>query len=260
MDIKIIYEDKNILVIDKPTGIVVFPAAPEGEPPAQGKVHQRRRQRREKLITEKTVIDLLLKEFPYIKTVGESPRYGIVHRLDKETSGILLVAKNGESLKFLQKEFKERKVLKVYLLLITGYLMPSQGKIETLLGRAPKNQKKQKAFSFNAPEAKKKGLRKAITEYRTLEKFKEYTLIEAIPKTGRKHQIRCHFSYLGHPIAGDKLYGFKGQQKPKNLRRHFLHASRLKIISPDGVEKEFKSKLSEDLEKVLKKLNYGNKN
>lgn len=238
MNLKIIYEDENILVVDKPASIVVFP---EGS------------------TKEKTLIDYLLEKSPVLKNVGKSPRYGIVHRLDKETSGILLVAKNNESLRFLQKEFKESKVLKKYLLLVVGDLKPNKGKIETLIGRSPKNRKKQKAFSLTSPEAKRKGLRKAITEYKVLERFstrdrKYYTLIEVNPKTGRKHQIRCHFSSLGYPAAGDKLYSFKGQPEPESLKRHFLHASSLKIRLLDGKEKEFKSDLPEDLKEVLGKL------
>jgi len=233
MDLKIIYEDANILVIDKPSGIVVFPERP-------GK--------------EKTLIDYLLEKFPSLKNVGESPRYGIVHRLDKGTSGILLVAKNNESLRLLQKEFQERMVQKEYLALVVGDLKPKKGTIKTLIGRDPKNGKRQKAFALTAPEVKKKGIREAITEYKVVKKIKDYTLVTANPKTGRKHQIRCHFLYLGHPIAGDKLYNFRRQPGPENLTRHFLHASYLKIRLPDGKEKEFKSELPKDLKKVLEKL------
>jgi 23S rRNA pseudouridine1911/1915/1917 synthase len=177
-----------------------------------------------------------------------------VHRLDKETSGILLIAKNDKALEFFQKQFKERRVKKKYLALVVGDLKNEKGKIETLIGRSPKNRLKQKIYLPFEPAAL--GKRTAITEYRVLKRFKKYTLVEVEPKTGRKHQIRCHFAYLGHPIAGDKIYGFKNQPVPEGLKRHFLHASYLKIKLPDGASakaasREFKSELPEDLKQVL---------
>jgi len=231
MELKVIYEDDDLLVIDKPAGITVF---------------------LENKITEKTLIEHLLEKYPDLKNVGKSPRYGIVHRLDKNTSGILLIAKNSEVLNFLQKQFKERKIIKKYLSLVVGDIKANRGKIETLINRSPKNRKKQKVYLPLEPDSK--GKRKAITEYRILKRFKNYTLVEVISKTGRKHQIRCHFAYLGHPIAGDKLYGFKNQPCPRNLKRQFLHANYLKLRLPDGQEKEFKLNLPKDLEKVLKKI------
>ena len=231
MELKILYEDKNLLAIDKPAGITVFP---------------------EKLTTEKTLIDYLLENFPNLKNVGKPPRYGIIHRLDKETSGILLVAKNDKSLEFFQKQFKERKVVKKYLALVVGNLKIKEGKIETLIGRSPKDRRKQKVYLLGEP--KSKGKREAITFYRLLKRFKNYDLIEIETKTGRKHQIRTHLSYLGHPVAGDKLYGFKNQKNPKNLNRLFLHSHYLKIKLPNGKEKEFKSGLPKDLVKTLENL------
>lgn len=237
MRLKVIYEDKNVLVIDKPAGIIVFP---------EGK------------IKEKTLIDYLLEKFPDLKNVGTASRYGIVHRLDKDTSGILLVAKNNRALDFLQRQFKERKVVKKYLALVVGKIETNQGKIETLIGRAPKNRKKQKVYLPYEPKAKGKRLRKAITEYKALKRFKNYTLIEAVPKTGRRHQIRCHLAHLSHPIAADKIYGFKNQPKPEKLDRQFLHAEFLRIKLPDGKEREFNSDLPENFKKILEKLNYDN--
>jgi len=215
---KIIYENDDVLVVDKPAGIV----------------------------TSDLYSDLKK-----------------VHRLDKDTSGVLLVAKNEKALNFLQKQFKDREVEKKYLALIVGKLKNNQGVIETLVGRTPKDRKKQKVYLPFAPGAE--GKRKAITGYKVRERFKDftgahkalctrYTLVEVSPKTGRKHQIRCHFSYLGHPIAGDKMYGFRNQPCPKGLNRQFLHASYLKIKLPDGKTKEFKSELPEDLKIILKNL------
>jgi len=175
-----------------------------------------------------------------------------VHRLDKDTSGVLLVAKNDESLEYLQKQFQERTTAKKYLALVTGHLKNREGTIEVLLGRSPQDRRKQKAYLSQEPGAKNK--REAITKYKVLQRFKDYDLIEAKPETGRKHQIRAHFSYLGHPIAGDKLYSFKNAPVPKGLTRQFLHASYLKVKLPGGETKEFKSDLPEDLKEVLEKL------
>ncbi|MBI2042435.1 MAG: RluA family pseudouridine synthase [Candidatus Nealsonbacteria bacterium] len=175
-----------------------------------------------------------------------------VHRLDKDTSGVFLTAKNEETLDFLQKQFKDRKAEKTYLALITGNIKNKQGKIETLLGRSPGDRRKQRIFLAHEPAAI--GKREAVTEYNVLESFSGYDLVEVRPKTGRKHQIRAHMAYLGHPIAGDKLYGFKGQALPEGLARQFLHASALKITLPNGQIKEFKSELPNDLKVCLQKL------
>jgi len=198
---KVIYEDENVKVIDKPAGVTIE----SFNKPA--------------------------------------------HRLDKNTSGVLLLAKSDEALEFLQKQFKERKVEKKYLALVTGNLKNEKGEIETLLGRSPKDKRKQKVYFPHDPKAE--GKRLAKTCYQVLQRFKEYDLIEVEPKTGRKHQIRAHFAYLGYPIAGDKVYGFKNQPCPKNLKRQFLHSSCLKIKLPDGKIKEFKSALPKDLKTKL---------
>ncbi len=231
MGIKVIYEDNDILVIDKPAGIVVYP---------EGKIKR------------KTLIDLLLEKYPDLRKVDGSPRYGIVHRLDKDTSGILLVARNNKSLVFLQKQFKKGEVKKKYTALVTGKIKESKGEINTLIGRSPKNGIKQKAYLPLSPGSK--GKRKAVTKYKVIKKFKGYTLLEIVPETGRKHQIRCHLAYLSHPIAGDKMYGFKNQPYPEGLNRQFLHANFLRIKMPDRKTKEFKSDLPKDLKRVLEKL------
>ncbi len=196
--------------------------------------------------------DLLLKQVPQQKELGEEMRYGIVHRLDKDTSGILLVARTQKAFRFFQERFKLRKVEKTYICLVVGRVKQEKGSITALLGRAPSDRRKQKVFLPTDPEAK--GKREAVTAYRVLQRFKDYTLLEVKPKTGRKHQIRVHMASIGHPLAGDKLYGFKGQQSPEGLNRHFLHASSLKIPMPDGSIKEFNSELPKDLKEILKKL------
>ena len=248
MELKTIYEDNDVLVTDKPAGIVVFP-------PVFVKATADKE--------EKTLIDYLLEKHSDLKNTGEKPRYGIVHRLDKDTSGILLIAKNNKTLELLQKQFKKREVKKKYLALVIGNLKSNEGKIETLIGRNPKDGKKQKVYLPYEP--KTEGKREAITEYKVIERFldkngENFTLLEITPKTGRKHQIRTHLAYIGHPIVGDKSYGFKNQSCPKELNRHFLHASYLKIKLVTGETKEFKSKLLEDLKKVLYKYGYQNRN
>src|SRR3989344_187649 len=224
MDLKILYQDQDVLALDKLANVVVFP---------------------EIQITSHTLIDDILERFPEVKQVGEAPRYGIVHRLDKDTSGILLVAKTTEALIFLQKQFKNREVEKKYIALATGAVKDDRGTIHTLIGRAKSDPRKQAAHSLGYNG--KTGLREAITDYKVLERFASYTLLEVRIKTGRKHQIRCHLAYIHHPIAGDRLYGFKDSPLPEGLTRQFLHASYLKIALPSGQMKEFNSDLPEDL-------------
>lgn len=182
------------------------------------------------------------------------------HRLDKDTSGVLLVAKNDEIREFLQKQFQEGKVEKKYLALVVGSLKNESGIIESYLGRSKKDPRKQKVYSLHEPHGAVR-LRYAITEYSVLRKLKDYTLCDVRPRTGRKHQIRAQFAHLGHPIAGDKLYGFKNQPSPEGLKRQFLHASSLIITLPTGEKKTFSSPLPKDLELVLSKLeDYADKN
>ena len=201
---KIIYEDENVQVLDKPAG------------------------------------------------VNSDDFEKRAHRLDKDTSGVFLIAKNDKTLEFLQKQFQDREVKKKYIALVVGSLKNTEGTIETLLGRSPGDRRKQKVFLPHDPQAEDK--RSAITKYKVLQRFEKYDLIEVEPLTGRKHQIRAHMAYLGHPIAGDKLYGFKNQPLPKGLNRQFLHAKYLEIKIPDGQIKKFESELSDDLNLCLKQL------
>ncbi len=226
--VKVIYQDDNLLVADKPCGMVTFQ---ENEIPGD------------------FLIDSLINEYPFLKKVNEAPRYGAIHRLDKETSGIVLIAKTNQAFLYFQKQFKERKVIKEYLALCVGKFKEKEGVIKTNIGRSPKDRRKQKTFPLYDP----KNHRLAITRYKVLKNFENYTLIKAIPETGRKHQIRCHMVYLKNPIAGDKLYGFKNQPCPENLNRHFLHAQGIRINTLSGY-KEFFSDIPDDLKNVLNKL------
>ena len=221
MDLKIIYQDENVLVVDKPPKVTVI-----------------------------ALMEELIKRFPGLKNAGEAPRYGLVHRLDQDTSGVLLIAKTNQALLFLQKQFKQRSVEKKYLALVIGEPKPKRREIETLIGRDQKDRKKQKVYLAFSPESQKQGLRQASTEYQVINKFHDFSLLEVRPKTGRKHQIRAHLAYLGHPIAGDKLYGFKNQPCPKGLERQFLHSCYLKVELPTGKQEEFQAELPEDLKNI----------
>ncbi len=250
MDIKIIYEDSDVLVVDKPAGIVVFCEAPAEASAKAG-----------------SLIDLLLEKYPELKKAGEAPRYGIVHRLDKDTSGVLLVAKSSEALIFFQKQFSaaakaladkknsqtlEKSVEKRYIALVEGNIKDDKGKIETFIARSKADFRKQ--VVINDGQRSLPAGRQAITEYKVLERFKDYTLLEVKIKTGRRHQIRCHFSFLHHPITGDKMYGFKNSPIPEGLTRQFLHAEYLKIKLLNGQTKEFNSELPEELKIIINNL------
>jgi len=232
---KVIFENDNLLVVEKEAGIVVY--AEKTSLQSEGK----------------TLIEQILKKFPELRNVGEPPRYGMIHRLDKETSGIILIAKNNDSLKFFQKKFKEKKVQKKYILLVSGIIKEDDGIIEGLMARSPKDKRKQKIYLRNEPSGNK-NLRESKTEYSILKRFKNFTLVEASPKTGRKHQLRVHFVHIGHPIAGDKLYAFKNKDVILKLERQFLHASYLKINLVNGKTKEFNSELPKDIKAILEKL------
>ncbi len=238
MNLKIIHEDDTLLVVEKPPGMAVWK-----EGPVQGK----------------TVGEAIAEQCPALQALGEERRYGILHRLDKDTSGILLVAKTPEAFSFFQKQFQDRTVQKKYLCLVEGNIKEEKGRMETLLGRSSADKRKQKVFIPGEPASA--GKREAITEYRVKERYPEYTLLEVYPKTGRKHQIRVQLASLGHPIAGDKLYGFKNQKVLPGLQRHFLHASLIRIEDQNGTAKEFTSELPDDLVNVLDNLKtHGNTN
>ena len=231
-ELNIVYEDEDVLVVDKPAGIIVFPESIGiSDTPIL------------------TLIDLLIEKYPEIKNAGEAPRHGIVHRLDKDTSGLLLVAKSQKALIFLQKKFKNRGVEKKYLALVAGRTKNDEGVIHTLIGRSPQDPRKQKAHPLKGSAIQ--GLREAITSYKVVQRLEGYTLLEVKITTGRKHQIRCHLAHIHHPIAGDAKYGFKDSPVLEGLTRQFLHASYLKIQLPNGEIKEFHSDLPEDLQKIL---------
>ena len=219
----IVYQDADIIVVDKPPGLTVHPAP--GHPGG-------------------TLVNALLAAVPDLREVSGTLRPGIVHRLDKDTSGLIVVAKNNRALRALQSQLKERRVHKTYVALVEGVPEPREGVIEAPLGRHPKNRKKQAVVA---------GGREAITRYRVTEVLAggRYSLVEAEPVTGRTHQIRVHLAAIGHPIVGDAVYG----RRSKVIGRQFLHASRLGFGMPlGGREVEFESPLPEDLRAALAAL------
>ena len=219
--LSIIYEDDDLLVIDKPAGLTVHPAP--GHP-----AH--------------TLVNAILSRFPHLAALSDSLRPGIVHRLDRDTSGVMVVAKNSLAQADLAEQFKTRSVAKAYLVLVKGRLTPENGVIEAPIGRDPRHRKKMAIVA--------KG-REARTEYRVVRYIGDYTLLEVMPETGRTHQIRVHFSAIGYPVVGDKAYGVKSAY----LLRQFLHASRLGFKLPStGEYMEFKSELPPDLVQALKDI------
>ena len=218
----IIYQDSDIIVIDKPAGLTVHPAP--GHP--QG-----------------TLVNALLAACPDLQGISGTLRPGIVHRLDKDTSGLLVVAKNDRAMRSLQSQLQERQVHKTYLALVHGVPKPREGQIEAPIGRHPKNRKKMAIVE---------GGRESVTRYRVREELPNgYALLDVEPVTGRTHQIRVHLAAIGHPIVGDAVYG----RSSKLLGRQFLHAHRLGFRMPvSGREIEFESPLPENLRVVLEEL------
>ena len=219
--LNIIYEDDDLLVIDKPAGLTVHPAP--GHP-------------------GHTLVNAILSYFPRLADISDSLRPGVVHRLDKDTSGVMLVAKNKTAEANLSDQFKAHSVDKAYLVLVKGRLTPEQGIIEAPMGRDPRNRKRMAVVTEG---------REARTEYRVIKYIGDYTLLEVMPETGRTHQIRVHLSAIGYPVVGDKVYGVKSP----HLSRQFMHASRLGFKLPSSGEYvEFTSELPPDLEQALKDI------
>ncbi len=223
--IKVIFENEDVMVLDKPAGMVVHPAVGH----AQG-----------------TLINAALALAPEIEGVGGERRPGMVHRLDKDTSGIILMAKNDQAQQWLQDQFRLRKVNKLYWALVDGHPPTPEGRIEAPIGRDPSHRKRMAIVSLN------KG-RSAVTIYRSLEHFPAHELIEAHPITGRTHQIRIHLAFIGCPVAGDSLYGRQHSTIP--ISRFFLHAYHLTVTLPGEKDpRTFEAPLPPDLKSVLEDL------
>jgi 23S rRNA pseudouridine1911/1915/1917 synthase len=221
----ILFENDELLVVNKPAGMVVHPSPG----------HDRG-----------TLVHAALGHAPEMEGIGGQERPGIVHRLDKETSGLIVVAKTESAHRWLQDQFKDRSVEKLYLALVDGKPPTPTGRVEAPIGRNTTHRKLMGVVPLE------KG-RQAVSEYRSLESFPGHTLLEIHPLTGRTHQIRVHLAFLGCPVVGDKVYG---KRRPSvEIGRHFLHAFRLKIVLP-GEKKArlFEAPLPAELEKVLEGL------
>ena len=204
ISLDVIYEDPDIMAVNKPAGLVVHPAYG----------HE-----------SGTLVNAVLARCPEILGVGGPDRGGIVHRLDMLTSGLILVAKNESAHAALQRQFKRRRVSKTYLALVENQPTPRQGLIDAPVGR-DKRQRKRMAVVKTGREAR--------TAYKVLESFERHSLVELHPETGRTHQLRVHLAWLGCPVVGDKVYGYRRQQLLKD--RHFLHAYQLEFTHPSTDE------------------------
>jgi len=242
MDLKIIFEDEDIIIIDKPIGMVVHPGAGN---------------------FENTMVNGLLYHCKNkLSGINGEDRPGIVHRIDKDTSGLLVVAKNDQAHAFIAKQFEEHTIKRSYLVFVHGILRPLHGRIETLIGRNKTNRQKMSADVAKGKEA--------ITNYETLEVFKgskilDISLVKCVLETGRTHQIRVHMSYKGNPILGDQTYGKKIKKLRgvdqefedilKSLKRQALHAHTLGFVHPKTNQDVFyASELPEDLNKLKNRL------
>jgi 23S rRNA pseudouridine1911/1915/1917 synthase len=230
--LNIIYSDDNIIIVNKPAGIQIHPDSNE---------------------KKNTLANVLISKFPEIKDVhddslGAFLRPGIVHRLDKDTSGIVIVARNQKAFDELKEMFQERKVHKKYIALVYGQLKDKKGIITKAIARS-ENYKKQ---SIAGAKTKTK-VRGAVTEYRQLERFKNYSLVEVHPLTGRMHQIRIHLFSINHPIVGDKLYKLKSIKPNLLAKRQFLHAEEINFTL-FGQKFRFSAPLPEDFNIFLKNI------
>ncbi len=228
MDLDMVYEDNHLMIINKPAGMVVHP----GPGNDSG-----------------TLVNALLHHDPCLVEVGESPlRSGIVHRLDKDTSGVIVVAKTSQALDFLQKEFKHRRVDKRYLAIVAGIVTPDAGEIMLPIGRHPVKRKRMSTHSHSGKHAR--------TLWQVRERFINATLVEARIKTGRTHQIRVHFHAVGHPVVGDAVYQYRQFRKSGGpAARQMLHAVSISFRHPySGRRVAFETPLPADFTGVLSRL------
>ena len=222
----IIYEDADVAVVNKPQGMVVHPSAGH---------------------TSGTLVNALMYHVKDLSSINGVVRPGIVHRIDKDTSGLLMVAKNDKAHNALAAELKDKKSLRKYVAIVHGNLPNDRGVIEAPIGRSDKDRKKQAVTAKGKP---------AVTRFTVLERFGNYTLVELQLETGRTHQIRVHMAYIGHPVAGDPLYGPR-----KTLKGHgqFLHAKTLGFTHPTtGELVEFTAEEPAIFKETLEKLRKGN--
>jgi 23S rRNA pseudouridine1911/1915/1917 synthase len=233
--ISLIYENKDFIAVNKPAGVLTHSI---------------------KDFKEETLVDWVLRRYPEVKKVGDPStisgqvnfRPGIVHRLDRETSGVILICRNQEFFEYLKNLFKIHQVKKTYLALVWGRLEPKTGVIKTPIGI------KTGTIKRTVWQKGAKDFKEAITEYRVIKYFQNFSLVELMPKTGRTHQIRIHLASINHPVAGDKIYGFKKLKLPFVLDRQFLHAVSLEFNSADGHRIKIEAELPDELKKIIDTL------
>lgn len=236
LKVSVAYEDENIIVVNKPYGLITH--------------------RKNATDTQPALTDWVVDNYPELKDIGEPfsasghslPRCGIVHRLDKDTSGLIVIAKNQASFEYLKNLFQTHTIQKHYYALVYGTPKERAGIINAPLGRIGMKR-------TTKIEGKKMiDSKESVTEYKVVKSFEKYSLLDVSPKTGRTHQIRVHLKSTGHPVAGDMVYAPKGWQKPGGLKRLFLHAYKLEFSAPDGKRLTIECNLPEDLQKLLSGL------
>ena len=206
MQLDILYEDEYLVIIDKPYGISVHPGAGE---------------------KEETIFDMFRYYYPQVEEIRNTDRAGIVHRLDKDTSGILLLAKDYHTMNRMQKQFKRREVRKAYLALVSGQVRYRNGTIDAPIARSPRNRTKFRVVMDNRGSIGREKVREAVTEFSVLRQFRDFAYVKVFPLTGRTHQIRVHLSYFGNPVLGDGVYG-----KAHTFERLALHAYSIEFYHP----------------------------
>lgn len=221
--LNVIFEDDDVVVINKPAGILVHDAPGNAQ---------------------STLVDTLVAVYPQMKGVGEDEnRPGIVHRLDKEASGVLIIAKNQKAYEFLKKQFMDRETVKRYTVLVEGVLERPVGVIDFSIERSTQHGRM-------AAKPLNQGGKEAITRYEVIKQYTHHSLCDVLIETGRTHQIRVHFFALTHPVVGDTLYRLRGH-KVRDIGRLFLHARELTITLPSGEKKTFNAPIPEALQAVL---------
>ena len=236
----VLYEDKDVLAINKPAGLVVHS---DGLPAQAGKTK------------EKTLVDWILKKYPKIKKIGEPSqsqkgemiyRPGIVHRLDRETSGVMLIAKNEKSFQNLKKQFQEHKIKKTYHTFVFGEIKNNKGTINRPIGRSNKDFR-----MWSAQRGAKGELREAVTDYKVLNRAKGYSFVEVSPKTGRTHQIRVHFKAINYPLVSDSLYAPK-RENTLGFKRLALHSYEITFVDTKGKLHTVSAPYPSDFKSALK--------
>ncbi|MFA4999694.1 MAG: RluA family pseudouridine synthase [Parcubacteria group bacterium] len=229
----VIYESANYVVVNKPAGVLMHGVKVKG-----GGIRE-----------ELTFVDWAMGKYPEIKKVGDDPetRPGIVHRIDKETSGVVIIARNQKYFEYLKSLFDKKRMAKKYIALVYGEVKNDKGVIEKPIGI--------KSGTIKRTIHGGKMVKNAKTEYKVIKRYDGYTLLEAYPKTGRTHQIRVHLASIGHPIVGDCLYGGKKEKRsPLEASRQFLHAAEIQFESKPGELVTFTAPLPDELTKVLKSI------